>query len=127
TYNTKLGFTYNLTPSLQTSFQNLSVFDLSQAGIKGAGDAASADTSRFTVTPTFEVLKNLLTGKASARRNMYNELYHVQWQPHVQKINSLRWIDYSASYAGGFQWKNSPLGSNLGATITNNLSLNQTL
>src|SRR5699024_1808974 len=38
TYNTNFGFEYNLTPSINTSFQAQSVFDLSRAGISRAGD-----------------------------------------------------------------------------------------
>jgi cell surface protein SprA len=125
TYHTNLGFKYNLTPSIKTFFQSLSVFDLSTAGIRYNDGTGAADSSQFSVAPTFTVLKNLLTGSISSRRRNYKELYSANWRPELHDIEPLHWIDYSASYSGGFQWRNSPLGSHLGATVTNNLLLNQ--
>lgn len=127
TYNTQLGFTYNLTPSVKTGFQSRSVFDLSQAGVRPGGMPGSPDSARFEVVPTFDVLTSMVTDTLSSRRSNYQEAYSASWQPRIDKIESLSWIDYSASYTGGFQWRNSPLGSNLGATVTNNLALNQSL
>ncbi|MDZ7692949.1 MAG: hypothetical protein U5K69_17805 [Balneolaceae bacterium] len=36
-------------------------------------------------------------------------------------------MSYSANYSGGYQWRNGPQGSNLGSTLTNNLSVSQNL
>lgn len=128
TYDTQFGFGYNLTPSIKTTFRNRSVFDLSRAGIEqaGAGDPM-ADSTRFTVRPTFDVLRDLTFDTLSSRRSNYEEAYTAAWQPRLNKIEALGWVNYSANYGGGYQWRNSPLGSDLGANISNNLSLNQTL
>src|SRR5699024_3695181 len=70
---------------------------------------------------------NLITDTLSARLSNYQEQYTASWQPRLDIIEPINWIGYSAHYAGGFQWRNSPAGSQLGATISNNFSLNQTL
>lgn len=127
TYNTNVGFTYNLTPSINTAFQSRTVFDLSRAGVRDNGQLGTADTARFEVIPTFTVLNDLITDTLSSRRNDYQEAYTAGWQPRLDKIRPVSWVDYNANYTGGYQWRNSPVGSGLGATVTNNLSLNQTL
>lgn len=127
TYNTNVGFTYNLTPSIQTAFQNRTVFDLSRAGIRDNGLPGTPDSTRFEVIPTLNVLGDLVTDTLSSRRNDYQEAYTAGWQPRLDKIRPVSWVDYSANYTGGYQWRNSPVGSGLGATVSNNLSLNQTL
>jgi cell surface protein SprA len=128
TYDTQFGFGYNLTPSIKTTFRSRSVFDLSRAGIRrnGVGNA-SPDSNRYTVRPTFDVLRDLVFDTLKSRRSNYEEAYTAGWQPRLGTIEALRWINYSANYGGGYQWRNSPLGSGLGANITNNLSLNQSL
>ncbi len=128
TYNTQFGFGYNLTPSIKTTFRSRSVFDLSRAGVAQAepGDPL-ADSTRFSVRPTFDVLQDVTFDTLSPRRSNYEEGYTAGWQPRLNKLEALNWINYSANYSGGYQWRNSPMGSNLGANITNNLSLNQTL
>jgi cell surface protein SprA len=127
TYNTNIGFTYNLTPTIETGFQNRTVFDLSGAGVRDDGVLGTPDSLRFKVRPTFDVLGDLVTDTLSSRRKNYQEAYTAGWQPRLDKIEPINWVDYSANYTGGYQWRNSPQGSNLGATVTNNLSLNQTL
>ncbi|HYW34414.1 MAG TPA: cell surface protein SprA [Balneolaceae bacterium] len=127
TYNTNFGFSYNLTPSINTAFHSRTVYDLSRAGIWYEQGAAHTDSSVFRVKPTFTVLKNLLSDTLSARRNNYKESYSANWQPHLEEIDPIQWINYSASYNGGYQWRNSPLGSELGATVSNNMSLSQSL
>ncbi len=126
TYNTLFGFTYNLTPSIHTSFQSRSLFDLSRAGIHQTG-FQDGGSSRFEVIPTFSVLENVLADSLAPRRMNYQEAYTAAWQPRLDKIEPVSWINYSISYTGGFQWRNSPIGSGLGATVSNNLSLSQTL
>ena len=127
TYDTNVGFTYNLTPSINTAFQSQTVFDLSRAGVRQNGQPGTPDSARFEVIPTFSVLNDLITDTLSSRRNDYQEAYTAGWQPRLNKIRPISWIDYSANYRGGYQWRNSPVGSGLGATVSNNLSLNQSL
>lgn len=127
TYNTDLGFTYNFTPSIKTAFQSRTVYDLSRAGVRSNGLPGTPDSARFEVRPTFNVLSDLITDTLSSRRNDYQEAYTAGWQPRLDKLDPVSWIDYSANYTGGYQWRNSPVGSGLGATVSNNLALNQTL
>lgn len=127
TYNTNFGFTYNFTPSIRTSFQSRSVFDLSRAGIEENGVPGTPDSTRFRVIPAFKVFEGVLTDTLSARRSNYEESYSATWQPNLNKIDAFNWVDYTANYNGGFQWRNSPFGSDLGANVSNNLSLNQSL
>ncbi len=127
TYNTNFGFGYNLTSSIKTTFQTRTIFDLSRAGVEQVGDPASIDSSRFRAIPTFEVFDNLITDTLSSRRSNYQEAYTAGWQPRLGGIDAISWISYSANYGGGYQWRNSPSGSRLGSTISNNLSLNQSL
>ena len=127
TYNTNLGFSYNLTPTIKTSFRNRTIFDLSRAGIEQVGVPGGTDPDRFRVVPTFQVFEQLITDSLSSRRNNYEEAYTAGWQPRLSRIDAISWINYSANYNGGYQWRNSPAGSGLGSTVTNNLSLSQSL
>ena len=128
TYDTEFGFGYNLTPSIRTTFRSATVFDLSRAGIEEAdpGDPL-ADSTRYSLRPTFDVLGDLAFDTLSSRRSNYQEAYTAGWQPRLGTIDAIDWINYSANYNGGYQWRNSPRGSELGASITNNLSLSQTV
>ncbi|MDX1671501.1 MAG: cell surface protein SprA, partial [Balneolaceae bacterium] len=126
-YNTIFGFTYNFTPTIKTSFRTRTIFDLSAEGIEPSTGVTGADSASFSVTPTFKVLNNLVTDTLSSRRSNYEEAYTAGWQPRLDRIAFLDWVDYSANYGGGFQWRNSPRGSGLGATITNNFNLTQSL
>lgn len=128
TYNTQFGLGYNLTPSIKTTFRSHSVFDLSRAGIRRKGPGSlQADTTRYTIRPSFDVLRDLVFDTLSSRRSNYEEAYTAGWQPRLSSIDALNWVNYSANYGGGYQWRNSPLGSGLGANISNNFSLNQSL
>ena len=82
TYDTEFGFGYNLTPSIKTTFRSRSVFDLSRAGIEQAepGDPM-ADSTRYSVRPTFDVLQDLAFDTLSSRRSNYEEAYTAGWQP----------------------------------------------
>ncbi len=128
TYNTQFGFGYNLTPSIKTTFQSRSVFDLSRAGIErdDPGDPL-ADSTRYSVRPSFNVLNDVLFDTLNSRRSNYEEAYTAGWQPRLSSLNVISWINYSANYGGGYQWRNSPLGSDLGANVSNNFTLNQSL
>ncbi|HKK45526.1 MAG TPA: cell surface protein SprA [Balneolaceae bacterium] len=128
TYDTQFGLGYNLTPSIKTTFRSHSVFDLSRAGIRrNTPGNLQADSTTYTVRPTFDVLRDLVFDSLSSRRSNYEEAYTAGWQPRLSNIKALRWVNYSANYGGGYQWRNSPLGSGLGANISNNFSLNQSL
>ncbi|MEP5049669.1 MAG: cell surface protein SprA, partial [Balneola sp.] len=63
----------------------------------------------------------------SGRRSSYSESYTASWRPKLNNIKALNWISYNASYSGGFQWNNSPRGSNLGARISNTFDLTNTV
>lgn len=126
-YNTNFGLGYNLTPSIRTSFQSQTVFDLSTAGIEPRFTPGSVDSNAFKVRPTFEVFEELVFDTLDSRRSNYEEAYTVGWQPRLSAYNALSWINYSVNYGGGYQWRNSPQGSNLGATLSNNLNLTQNL
>ncbi len=128
TYNTQFGFAYNFMPSVKTSFRSRTVFDLSRAGIDRDDPAIPlSDSTRFTVRPSFDVLNDVIFDSLSSRRNDYDEAYTAGWQPRLNNIQGVDWVRYSANYSGGYQWRNSPHGSGLGATISNNLALNQSL
>ncbi|NBB75791.1 MAG: cell surface protein SprA, partial [Bacteroidetes bacterium] len=126
-YNTNFGLSYNFTPSIRTTFQTRTVFDLSRAGIEQIGQPGSVDSTQFRVIPSFDVFRDLISDTLSSRRSQYEEAYTAGWQPRLRNIDALSWISYSANYGGGYQWRNSPAGSNLGATISNSLSLSQSL
>lgn len=126
-YNTNFGFGYNLTPSIKTTFQTRTIFDLSRAGIEQIGTPGSIDSTRFRAIPSFTVFEDLITDTLSSRRSNYEEAYTAGWQPRLNNIDAISWISYSANYGGGYQWRNSPAGSDLGSTISNNLTLNQSL
>lgn len=127
TYNTQFGLGYNITPSVTTTFQNRTVFDLSNAGVVNEAGAGPGGPGRFALRPTSEVLSGVIFDSLSSRRNNYDEAYTAGWQPRLDLLEPFNWMDYSANYGGGYQWRNSPLNSGLGAIISNNLSLNQSL
>ena len=39
----------------------------------------------------------------------------------------MNWLSYSTSYGGGYQWTNSPSGSDLGANVSNSFQLDNTV
>jgi len=116
------GFNYNLTPSISTSFQTNSNFDLSTAGIENA-NRSGIDSASFRVIPTGEVLRGVLFDSLNARRSSYRENYTASWRPRLNQVDAVNWLSYTASYGGGFQWTNSPRGSDLGATVSNSFNL----
>ncbi|PWN07008.1 cell surface protein SprA [Rhodohalobacter mucosus] len=125
TYDTNLGIGYNLTPSISTSFQTQNVFDLTRVSVSNAG-LSGPDSTAFTPDPSLDVFSGLLTGDISPRKSNYNENYTANWQPRFSNIGSLNWLTYTARYAGGFRWENSPFGSNLGSRISNSFRLDHT-
>ncbi len=122
------GLNYNLMPSIPISFRTNTNFDLSSAGrLDIPKTSLDADSSTYQLTPTFEVLNNIITDTLSARRSNYQETYTASWRPQLNKIEALNWLTYSASYSGGYGWTNSPSGSQLGAGVSNTYRLDHTL
>lgn len=126
TQRANFGFNYNFTPSITTSFRSNANFDLSNIGIEDANQT-NVDSLRFNVKPTFDVFNDIFTqDSVSARRSSYSEAYTANWRPKLNETKALNWISYNASYGGGFQWNNSPRGSDLGARVSNSFDLTNT-
>lgn len=127
-YDTNFGLSYNLTPSITTSFQSQTTFDLSNAGIEPIKNPANPeDSTRYRVKPTFQVFNELFTDTLKPRRNDYRESYSASFRPKLRQIDALNWLNYTASYSGGYRWNNSAQGSQLGARVSNNLRLDQSV
>jgi cell surface protein SprA len=126
TYNTNFGFGYNLTPSITTSFQSQTVFDLARISISDAG-LSGVDSTAFAPDPSFDVFRDLITGDLSPRRSNYAENYTANWQPRFNRISALNWLSYTSRYSGGYRWENSPFGSNQGARVSNTFRLDHTV
>ncbi len=125
TSRSNFGFNYSLTPSIITSFRSAANFDLTSAGRESLNQTG-VDSLEYRLKPTFEVLGDIVTDTLTARRSSYSESYTASWRPKFNNIKALRWITYNATYGGGFQWNNSPRGSNLGARISNSFDLTNT-
>ena len=125
-HGTTFGFNYNLTQSIPMSFQTSTGYDLSTAGIQSRNQTG-IDSTAFKVVPTFDVVKSVISDSLKARRINYRESYTTSWRPRFNRINALNWTSYNASYSGGYQWVNSPRGSDLGANVSNNFRLDHTL
>ena len=125
TYDTNVGISYNLTPSISTSFQTQNVFDLTRVSIRDAG-LSGPDSTAFAPEPSIDVFSRLIRGDVSPRKSNYSENYTANWQPRFSNIGALNWMNYSARYAGGFRWENSPFGSDLGSRISNSFRLDHT-
>ena len=125
-YNTSFNLSYTFIPSITTSFQSSSAYDLGQISIRPAG-LSGVDSAAFERLPTFDVLKDVITDTLKPRRSTYNEGYSASWQPNISSIKFLDWLTYSTRYSGGYQWQNSPEGSGLGAGIGNSFRLDHTL
>jgi cell surface protein SprA len=126
TQRNNFGLNYNLTPSIPISFRTSTNFDLANAGIE-TRNAIGADSLAYDVKPTFDVLQGIVSDTLTARRSTYQENYSASWRPNLNNIKPLNWLTYSMSYGGGFQWNNSPRGSNLGASVSNNFQLDNSL
>lgn len=126
TYNTTFGFGYNLTRSINTTFQSRGAFDLGRFAVRDAG-LTGADSTAFEPIPSFTVLQDIVSDTLSPRRSTYNEEYTASWQPRLNQIQRLNWLNYTARYQGGFRWENSAFGSDLGARVSNTFRLDHTL
>lgn len=125
-YDTNLGVTYNLTRSISTSFQSQTVFDLARDAIENAG-FSGVDSTAFAPLPSMSIFQNLFEREISPRRSSYTESYTAGWQPRLNQIRGLGWVNYNARYSGGFRWENSPFGSDLGGRLSNTFRLDHTL
>lgn len=125
-YNTSFNLSYTFIPSISTSFQSSSAYDLGQISTRPAG-FTGVDSAAFERIPTFELLKDIVTDTLKPRRSSYSEGYSASWQPSISSIQFLDWLTYSTRYSGGYQWQNSPQGSGLGARIGNSYRLDHTL
>ncbi len=122
------GFNYNLTPSIPISFRSSTGYDLSRAGREDVNVTGNeVDSLSYRVVPTFEVLNKIITDSLSARRSNYEESYTMSWRPRFDNISALNWMNYTASYSGGYNWTNSPRGSQLGAGVANSFRIDHTL
>lgn len=126
TYDTNLGLGYNLTPTISTSIQSQSVFDLTRASVRDAG-FTGIDSTAFATESSFDVFRDLIFDDISPRRSSYSENFTASWQPRLNQIRVLNWLNYNARYSGGYRWENSPFGSELGARISNTFRLDHTL
>lgn len=127
TYHTSFGLGYNLTRSITTGIQTQSGFDLNRISQRDAG-LGGPDSSAFDLRPTFRVIEELLTdNQVQPRRANYQENYTASWQPRLNRIRPLDWVNYSLRYGGGFRWENSPAGSDLGARLANSFRLDHSL
>lgn len=123
TQRSNFGFSYHFTPSIITSFRSNTNFDLSNIGTESLNQTG-VDSLQFRVKPTFDVFNDIITSDSvSARRSSYSESYTANWRPKLNEVKALNWLSYNASYGGGFQWNNSPRGSDLGAGISNTFDL----
>ncbi|MCG8372638.1 MAG: cell surface protein SprA [Balneolales bacterium] len=120
------GLNYNLTPSIPISFRSSTSFDLGNVGIESR-NVTGIDSASYDVVPTFEVLSGIVSDTLTARRSSYQESYTAGWRPNFSRIDALNWLTYSLSYSGGFQWANSPRGSNLGANLSNTFQIDNSI
>ncbi len=121
-FQSNISVNYNLTQSISTSFSNRTQLNLQRLGQEEV-DPADTLSSEFRTLPTFNALESwFFDPAASPRRDSYQESYSASWRPRLNRIEGLDWLNYSASYQGGFQWTNTAEGSGLGASIQNRFS-----
>ena len=121
TFSNNFSINYNVLSVVSLTYSNTTNQDLALI----AQDTIP-DSNNFTIRDSFDVLGDVLSdSEVRPRRSDYNENFTATWRPRLNKFESLRWLNYSASYRGGFRWTNSALGSGLGANLTNQFSLDQ--
>ncbi|MFN1836082.1 cell surface protein SprA [Balneola sp. MJW-20] len=126
TQRSSFGLNYQFTESISTSFRSNTNFDLSRAGIEPL-NRSGIDSTSFRIKNTFETLGDIVNDSLTARRSNYQETFTATWRPRFNQVRQLNWLSYTASYGGGYSWNNSPEGSNLGANISNNFRLDNSL
>jgi cell surface protein SprA len=118
----QFAITYNISPPVQLGMNINSSHNLANLGV-----TETADSLVFRTRSTFDVFNDIITGDTiKPRLDTYNESYNASFRPRLNRIRSLNWITYSATYRGGFNWQNTAQGSGLGANLSNSLNLSQT-
>jgi cell surface protein SprA len=120
-FTNQFGINYNILSTLSLSYNNTTNMDLALIAQDSIPDSDS-----YFIRDSFEVLQDIFTNDSvNPRRSDYQENWTAAFRPRINKFRQLSWLNYSASYRGGFRWVNSALGSGLGANLTNNYSLDQ--
>lgn len=120
-FTNQFGINYNLLSTVSLTYNNTTNMDLSLI----AQDSIP-DSPTYTIRNSFDVFEDIFKdGDVNPRRSDYQENWTASFRPRINKFKTLNWLNYSASYRGGFRWVNSALGSGLGANLTNNYSLDQ--
>ena len=113
-------------PSIPITFTSSSNFDFSSLSINPSY-RDDVDSLSYSIKPSFDVIKGVLFGDSlTPRRSSYQEVIRQVGDPKLNAIDALNWLTYSASYGGGYQWTNSPSGSDLGANVSNSFQLDNT-
>lgn len=121
TFTNNFGLNYNILSVVSLSYTNTTNQDLAliaQDSIPG--------TTNYALRNSFDVIGDIFSDDSvRPRRSDYTENFTATWRPRLNKFDNLRWLNYSASYRGGFRWTNSSLGSGLGSNLTNQYTLDQ--
>lgn len=120
-HSNQFGINYNILSTVSLSYNNTTNLDLA---LIAQDSIPNSDTYRLR--NTFDVLNDIaFTDGFSPRRSDYQENYTATFRPRINKFPKLNWLNYSASYRGGFRWTNSALNSGLGANLNNQYSIDQ--
>lgn len=120
-FTNQFGINYNILSTLSLSYNNTTNADMALI----AQDSIP-DSDRYAIRNSFDVFQDVFSDDSvNPRRSDYQENWTAAFRPRINKFRNLSWLNYSASYRGGFRWVNSALGSGLGSNLTNNYSLDQ--
>lgn len=120
-FTNQFGINYNMLSTVSLTYNNTTNMDLALI----AQDSIP-DSQNFRIRNSFDVINDVFTNdELNPRRSDYQENWTATFRPRINKFRNLTWLNYSASYRGGFRWVNSALGSGLGASLTNQYSLDQ--
>ncbi len=123
-YVNTFSVNYDIMPPISLRFNNRSEFDLDPL----SRSAFNADSTVYNLRSSFDVLNDaFFNPEIEMRHEFYSEDYSGSWRPRFQNIAPLSWLNYTFNYRGGFSWRNSPADRNLGATVSNQYSLDNTL
>lgn len=118
TYQSGYGFNYTPTPTISSSFNTSTSFMLDDIA------EVMTDEDSFRLRLSQNVIRDIFTDSdIQAWRSDYQESYTASWRPRLDQISILSWLNYSANYRGQFRWTNSARGTNQGATLSNQYSL----
>lgn len=71
------------------------------------------------------VLSDLFTGDASPRTNQYSQTFTGTLRPSLLDSEAFNWVELrDITYSANFNWRNAAEGSPVGATASNNATLN---